>query len=94
MLHIVFNSCMDTVTDSENFYVSLLDLLRDSAEKKDMHSLLQWWNRCDSQLQHCDYLFTISRCIFLLADPSTRRPIEGSALASIKRQRQLLQPKV
>ena len=79
------------MTDSENFYVSLLDLLEDPAEKQDVHSLLQWWNRCDSQLQRCDYLLTISRRIFPHADPGTRRPIEGSALASIKRRRQLLQ---
>jgi len=73
--------------------VSLLDLLEDPAEKEDAHGLLQWWNRCVFLLQQSDYLLTISRRIFPHADPDTRRPIEGSALASIKRrrQRQLLQ---
>jgi hypothetical protein len=35
----------DTVTDSENFYISLLDLLDDPQEKDEVHALLTWWNR-------------------------------------------------
>ena len=35
----------DTITDSENFYVSLLDLLDDVDEKDEVHALLEWWNR-------------------------------------------------
>jgi len=35
----------DTVTDSERFYNSLLEILDDPAEKKEVLDLLSWWNR-------------------------------------------------
>ncbi|TFK17506.1 hypothetical protein FA15DRAFT_683513 [Coprinopsis marcescibilis] len=35
----------DTVTDSENFYNSLLDLMEDPEEAADVLSLKTWWNR-------------------------------------------------
>ncbi|KAG2737594.1 hypothetical protein P692DRAFT_20761377 [Suillus brevipes Sb2] len=35
----------DTVTDSETFYHSLLDLLEDPDEKGEVTDLLVWWNR-------------------------------------------------
>jgi hypothetical protein len=35
----------DSVTDSENFYNSLLDLLYDIEEKEEVQDLLQWWDR-------------------------------------------------
>lgn len=35
----------DSVTDSETFYNSLLDLLEDVEEKKEVQELLDWWNR-------------------------------------------------
>ncbi|KAG2091808.1 uncharacterized protein F5147DRAFT_748065 [Suillus discolor] len=35
----------DTTTDSETFYHSLLDLLEDPEESKEVHELLTWWNR-------------------------------------------------
>ncbi|KAG2138538.1 hypothetical protein DEU56DRAFT_912402 [Suillus clintonianus] len=35
----------DTVTDSETFYHSLLDLLEDPEECKEVDELLTWWNR-------------------------------------------------
>ncbi|KAG1839572.1 hypothetical protein DFJ58DRAFT_733296 [Suillus subalutaceus] len=35
----------DTVTDSEMFYHSLLDLLEDPEECKEVDELLTWWNR-------------------------------------------------
>ncbi|KAG1772137.1 hypothetical protein EDD22DRAFT_976678 [Suillus occidentalis] len=35
----------DTVTDSETFYHSLLDLLEDPDEKEEVTDLLVWWNR-------------------------------------------------
>ena len=38
-------SCMDTVTDSEQFYNLLLELFEDSDEKQEVDELLVWWNR-------------------------------------------------
>ncbi|KAG1811078.1 hypothetical protein EV424DRAFT_1542623 [Suillus variegatus] len=35
----------DTTTDSETFYHSLLDLLEDPEEYKEINELLTWWNR-------------------------------------------------
>ncbi|KAG1738830.1 uncharacterized protein EDB91DRAFT_1237634 [Suillus paluster] len=38
-------SCTDTITDSEMFYHSLLDLLEDPDERMETTELLLWWNR-------------------------------------------------
>ncbi|KAG0708538.1 hypothetical protein DFH29DRAFT_979255 [Suillus ampliporus] len=38
-------SCTNTVTDSETFYHSLLDLLEDPDEHGEVTELLLWWNR-------------------------------------------------
>ena len=35
----------DTVTDSERFYTSVLDLLEDSDEVVEVNNLLEWWDR-------------------------------------------------
>jgi hypothetical protein len=35
----------DTVTDSERFYNSLLELLDDVDEREEVGDLLVWWNR-------------------------------------------------
>jgi hypothetical protein len=35
----------DTVTDSERFYTSILDLLEDPEENVEVNDLLLWWNR-------------------------------------------------
>jgi hypothetical protein len=35
----------DNVTDSERFYNSLLEILEDPAEQKEVSVLLAWWNR-------------------------------------------------
>lgn len=35
----------DTVTDSHRFYTSMLDLLEDPDEKKEVDELFVWWNR-------------------------------------------------
>ncbi|RDB14922.1 hypothetical protein Hypma_016219 [Hypsizygus marmoreus] len=45
----------DTVTDSENFYFSLLDVLEDIDEKPNVDELVKWWNRLVSFLHHLDY---------------------------------------
>jgi hypothetical protein len=38
-------TCSDTVTDSERFYTSILDLLEDQDEAKEVDDLLSWWNK-------------------------------------------------
>jgi hypothetical protein len=35
----------DTITDSEKFYNTILDLLDDPDEKKEVDDLITWWNR-------------------------------------------------
>ena len=35
----------DTVTDSENFYHSILDLLEDPDESQEVVDLMMWWTR-------------------------------------------------
>lgn len=35
----------DTVTDSERFYGSVLDLFDDADEKQEVNELILWWNR-------------------------------------------------
>ncbi|KAG1759542.1 hypothetical protein EDD22DRAFT_755191, partial [Suillus occidentalis] len=35
----------DTVTDSENFYHSILDLLEDPDETKEVVDLMTWWTQ-------------------------------------------------
>jgi hypothetical protein len=36
---------MDTVTDSERFYNSILDVFEDLDEKQEVDDLVVWWNR-------------------------------------------------
>ena len=38
-------SCTDKICDSEHFYNSLLELLYDPEEQKEVEELLSWWNR-------------------------------------------------
>jgi hypothetical protein len=38
-------SWTDTVTDSERFYTSILDVLEDPEEIKEVNDLLIWWNQ-------------------------------------------------
>ena len=35
----------DTVTDSERFYNSVLELLEDDNEREEVQELMIWWNR-------------------------------------------------
>jgi len=37
---------MDTITDSEQFYNSVLEYLEDPDEKLEVEELLVWWNWC------------------------------------------------
>jgi hypothetical protein len=43
----------DTVTDSETFYHSLLDLLEDPDELGEVTGLLLWWNRYFAYFLQC-----------------------------------------
>ena len=36
---------LDTVSDSERFYNTVLDLLEDIEEIEEVNKLLNWWNR-------------------------------------------------
>jgi hypothetical protein len=36
---------MDTITDSNTFYNSVLSLLEDEEEKDEIRKLLLWWNQ-------------------------------------------------
>jgi hypothetical protein len=38
-------SRMDTVTNSERFYNSILDLLEDVEEVQEVDDLISWWNQ-------------------------------------------------
>ena len=35
----------DTVTDSERFYTSILELFEDTDEREEVNDLMVWWNR-------------------------------------------------
>jgi hypothetical protein len=48
---------LDTATDTEHFYNSVLDLFEDPDERGEVNDLLVWWNRYDSALHlHCSVL--------------------------------------
>ncbi|RDB18284.1 hypothetical protein Hypma_000648 [Hypsizygus marmoreus] len=62
----------DTVTDSETFYLTLLDVLEDIDERDNVGELIKWWNRR----------------IFPHSSPeSIVAPVVGSALDRIKQKR-------
>ncbi|KIM66147.1 hypothetical protein SCLCIDRAFT_44672, partial [Scleroderma citrinum Foug A] len=61
----------DHVTDSEQFYNSILELLDDPDEKEEVMQLLTWWNRQ----------------IFPLYTDVERLPSMDSALARIRQRR-------
>jgi hypothetical protein len=41
---------MDSVTDSERFYNSILELFDDDDEHEEIDDLLVWWNRYNSNM--------------------------------------------
>ncbi|KAG2740827.1 hypothetical protein P692DRAFT_201842410 [Suillus brevipes Sb2] len=61
----------DTTTDSETFYHSLLDLLGDPDESKEVDELLTWWNRQ----------------VFPTSSAAKRRITANSALSKIRQKR-------
>jgi hypothetical protein len=44
----------DTVTDSERFYNTILDLFDDVEEQEEVNDLLVWWNRYGPFTFYCD----------------------------------------
>lgn len=82
----------DLSTDSERFYISIVELLDDSDEKDEVQGLLHWWNRY--VLVFFFYIEFIDhsgpgriRQIFPTSIESTCLPSENSALATIRRKR-------
>ncbi|KAG1891596.1 uncharacterized protein F5891DRAFT_1131556 [Suillus fuscotomentosus] len=67
-------SCTDTVTDSENFYHSILDLLEDPDESEEVADLMTWW----------------TRRIFPNSSSSLRSISKNSALSKIREKRAAL----
>ncbi|KAG1853247.1 hypothetical protein C8R48DRAFT_749662 [Suillus tomentosus] len=65
----------DTVTDSENFYHSILDLLEDPDESEEVVDLMMWW----------------TRRIFPNSSSSHRNISQNSALSKIREKRAALQ---
>ncbi|KAG1746981.1 hypothetical protein EDD22DRAFT_958306 [Suillus occidentalis] len=65
----------DTVTDSENFYHSILDLLEDPAESEEVGDLMIWW----------------TRRVFPNSSSSQRSISKNSALSKIREKRAALQ---
>jgi hypothetical protein len=54
----------DTVTDSERFYSSLLDLFEDVEERQEVNDLLTWWNSWVPVLGHS---FAVAHNVYWLA---------------------------
>lgn len=82
----------DSATDSETFYNSILDLLRDVQEKEEVQDLLNWWNRWAASIlwfiYSCAVLTVFAhRKIFPHTFTDTKVPIEGSALCRIRERR-------
>ena len=78
------------MTDSERFYTSVLDLLEDHDEAREVGDLLAWWNGLVIQAQHniysLWYLLFFSQIFPNYSEPS--RPLsKESALAKIKAKR-------
>ncbi|KAG1879453.1 hypothetical protein C8R48DRAFT_767706 [Suillus tomentosus] len=66
---------LDTVTDSENFYHSILDILEDPDESEEVADLMTWW----------------THRIFPNSSSSQRSTSKNSALAKIREKRAVLQ---
>ena len=82
----------DTTTDSETFYLSILDLFEDPEEQDEVRNLLSWWNRyvsiCRNVLM-CR-VNILSSQIFPTYSTGRRPASQNSALARIKAKRALL----
>lgn len=82
----------DTITDSEGFYNSVLELFYDIEEKQEVDSLLLWWDQWKhfSALMRLERLRWIcSRRVFPSASSGQQIRSKNSALARIKEKRAL-----
>ncbi len=79
---------MDTITDSERFYTSVLDLFEDAEEIQEVNELQMWWNRCVF-FSHVQIAYKWMLCSQVFPNfSSARRTIcKNSALARIKAKR-------
>jgi hypothetical protein len=77
----------DTVTDSERFYTSILGLLEDQDEVKEVDDLLAWWNRLVLHVHLFLFISHYFRQIFPNYSQPSRPLSKHSALAKIKAKR-------
>ena len=82
----------DTSTDSERFYVSVLDFLDDPEEKDEVDDLLNWWNWYVIYNWHIYCVSDLVRDsqVFPSHVKRTRGVTKGGALASLRGRRQAL----
>lgn len=81
----------DTVTDSENFYHSILDLLEDPEESDEVGDLMMWWTRSVLFLIKLKLQSnTIYSRVFPNSSSSQRSISKNSALSKIREKRAAL----
>ena len=82
----------DTTTDSEKFYTSILELLEDPQESREVNELFVWWNRWLPLpyigITTADWLW--DRQIFPAYSSAQRTITKDSALAKIQARRRAL----
>lgn len=82
----------DTVTDSENFYHSILDLLEDPAESEEVGDLMIWWTRFVIHFINLKLRAkTLYSRVFPNSSSSQRSISKNSALSKIREKRAALQ---
>jgi hypothetical protein len=77
----------DTVTDSERFYETVLELLEDPDEAQEANELLEWWDRY--VVFFCSVGFADFHCSTVFPNHSTNliAPNLNSVLAKIRAKR-------
>jgi hypothetical protein len=77
----------DSVTDSERFYNSLLEILDDPDEHREVNDLLNWWNRYVAVIQ----CYTVVRLFFSSqafgSYSSAHRPVSSNWVSSKIREK-------
>jgi hypothetical protein len=82
----------DTLTDSERFYVTVLEFLDDPEERADVDDLLNWWNWCVIYIIDISimWLTLVNSQVFPSHVKRTQGVTKGGALASLRGRRQAL----
>ena len=82
----------DASTDSERFYISVLEFLDDPAEKTEVDVLLNWWDWYDIHYLYIDCAADPAFCsqVFPSHVKRTGGVTKGGALASLRGRRQAL----